>query len=128
MAICGLMIACVPAHSRKMIQVDDSFDGREVVLHASEMLEVRLSENASTGYHWTLPPALKDNWTITLRELDDTFDSPGRTPGKPGTRSLYFEAIQAGNAELVLEYRRPWEKDAKSARSFRLRVRVEPTG
>ena len=125
-AILSLMMACASAHSRKMIQVDEGFDGREVVLHSSEMLEVRLSENASTGYRWAMPLELNANWATTLREVEDTFESTGPTPGKPGTRVLHFEAIQPGKAELVLEYRRSWEEGAKPARSFRLRVRVEP--
>ncbi len=124
-AIVSLVMACVPAHSRKMIQVDEGFDGREVVLHSGEGLEVRLSENASTGYRWAIPLELNANWATTLREVEDTLELTGPTPGKPGTRVLRFEAIQAGNAELVLEYRRSWENAAKPARSFRLRVRVE---
>jgi inhibitor of cysteine peptidase len=111
-----------------MIQVDEGFDGREVVLRSSEMLEVRLSENASTGYRWAMPPELNANWASTLREVEDTFESTGSTPGKPGTRVLRFEAIQSGKAELFLEYRRSWADSAKPARSFRLRVRVEPAG
>jgi predicted secreted protein len=122
------MVACAPAHSKKMIQVDESFDGREVVLHSNEMLEVRLSENAATGYRWGMPPDLNANWATTLRETGDTLESPGPTPGKPGTRVLRFEAIQPGKAELVLEYRRSWEDSAKPARSFRLRVKVEAAG
>jgi predicted secreted protein len=108
-----------------MIQVDDGFDGREVVLHSGEMLEVRLSENASTGYRWAMPVELNANWATTLREVEDKFEAKDPTPGKPGTRVLHFEAIQPGKAELVLEYRRSWE-GAKPARSFRLRLRVEP--
>jgi inhibitor of cysteine peptidase len=111
-----------------MIQVDERFDGQEVVLHSHEMLEVRLSENASTGYRWAMPAELNANWTTMLREVEDTFESAGPTPGKPGTRVLRFEAIQPGTAELVLEYRRSWGDGAKPARSFRLRVRVEPAG
>ena len=75
-----------------------------------------------------MPPELNANWAATLREVEDTFESTGPTPGKPGTRVLRFEAIQPGKAELVLEYRRSWQDAAKPAQSFRLRVSVEPAG
>jgi inhibitor of cysteine peptidase len=122
------MISCGSARSGKMIQVDDSFNGREVTLHTGESLEVRLSENPTTGHRWNEPEEFRSGWTSVLKQVDDTFDSPGPVPGKPGTRILRFEAIQAGNADLVLHNRRSWDKDAEPARIFRLRVQVQPAG
>ena len=109
-----------------MIQVDDSFDGRSVVVHAGEMIEVTLAENASTGYRWSLPPARRSKWSPTLRELEEVAEARGTRPGMPGVRRLYFEAAVEGNAELELEYRRSWQTSAKPARTFRLRVEVQP--
>ena len=97
--ICGLMISCVSAHSRKMVQVDDSFDGREVALGAGGMLEVRLSEDPSTGHRWAQTEASRSGWSAILRQVDDTFDSSGTVPGKSGTRIFRFEAIGAGGRE-----------------------------
>jgi inhibitor of cysteine peptidase len=111
-----------------MVQVDDTFNGREVALSASEMLEVRLSENPSTGHRWTQPEESRSGWTAILRQVDDTFESAGTVPGKSGTRILRFEAIGAGDADLLLQYRRSWDKDAEPARRFRLHVRVQPAG
>jgi inhibitor of cysteine peptidase len=111
-----------------MVQVDDTFDGRKVALGAGEMLEVRLSENPSTGHRWTQPEESRSGWTAILRQVDDTFESAGTVPGKSGTRILRFEAIGAGDSDLLLQYRRSWDKDAEPARSFRLHVRVQPAG
>jgi len=110
-----------------MTQVNDGFDGREVILHTGEMLEVRLSENPSTGYRWKEPEESRAAWVDVLRQVDDKFESAAPpTPGKPGTRILHFEAVAAGDADLVLLYGRSWDSGAQPAKTFRLRVRVQP--
>jgi predicted secreted protein len=109
-----------------MIQADDTFDGRELALHIGETLEVRLAENASTGYQWSIPPELKHKLAPALRELQETIEAPAGPPGKPGFRHLYFEAVAAGNAELEIHYRRSWETKKPPARTFRLHISVRP--
>jgi predicted secreted protein len=123
--MCGLLIPRVHAQPRKMIQVDDTFDGREVALQAGETLEVSLSENASTGYQWSIPPEVKRKLTPVLREREETVEAPGGPPGRPGVRHLYFEAVAAGTADLEIHYRRSWESNKQPARKFRLRVLVQ---
>jgi len=112
------------AQPRKMVQVDDSFNGREVSLQVGDTLEVSLSENASTGFQWSVPHELKHKFDKVIREREQAVDGSSGPPGKPGVRHLYFEAIGTGMAELELHYRRPWESKAPPARKFKLRVRV----
>jgi inhibitor of cysteine peptidase len=113
-----------------MTQVDDSFDGRQITLHPGETLEVRLSENPSTGYRWKEAEQSQAGSMNVLRKVDDAFESPPgqRVPGRPGTRILRFEATTSGGADLVLQYGRSWNSGAQPARTFRLRVRVQPGG
>jgi inhibitor of cysteine peptidase len=107
-----------------MVQVDDSFNGREVSLQAGDTLEVSLSENASTGFQWSVPPELKHRFDTVIREREQAVEGSSGPPGKPGVRHLYFETIGTGTAELELHYRRSWESKAPPARKFKLRVRV----
>ena len=113
-----------------MTQVDDSFDGREITLHTGDTLEVRLSENPSTGYRWKETDESRNAGINILKWVDDRFEvSPGQpVPGKSGTRILRFQAIAAGDAALVLQYGRSWNSGAQPARNFRLRVQVQPGG
>lgn len=121
-----LLIPRVQAQQRKMIQVDDTFHGREVALQVGETLKVSLSENASTGYQWSIPPELKRKLTPVLREREETVEAPDGPPGRPGVRHLYFEAAAAGTADLEIHYRRSWESNTPPARKFNLRVLVQP--
>ena len=37
-----------------MLQIDESQNGREIELVTGETIEIRLSENPTTGYRWEL--------------------------------------------------------------------------
>jgi len=123
-ALVSVLAPCLRAQPGKVTKVDDTFNGRQVVLHVGEALEVTLSENGSTGYQWAIPPELKGKFAKTIREREQTVEAPQGPPGKPGLRHLRFEAIKPGTAELELHYRRPWETDTPPARKFNLRLLV----
>jgi predicted secreted protein len=122
--VCYLFICRAAAQPLKMVQIDDSFDGRSIAVHTGDVIEITLAENASTGYRWTLPPTSTSGWSPTLRQIEQTVETQSTRPGMPGVRRLYFEAAAAGDAELELEYRRSWETSAKPARTFRLRIKI----
>jgi inhibitor of cysteine peptidase len=107
-------------YAGQMYSVDESSNGREVVLQLGQPLQVNLNENASTGFRWTVhrKPEI-------LRESGEIVDGPKGPPGKSGARTFSFEALRPGSGELELEYRRSWEKTAKPARTFKLLVRVD---
>jgi inhibitor of cysteine peptidase len=107
-----------------MISIDDSFDGRSITLSVGEMIEVTLTENASTGYRWAAPVDRHLDGDDVLREVQREPEAQDLRPGTPGVRRFHFEALSAGSTELHLEYRRSWESSAKVARTFQLRIKV----
>jgi predicted secreted protein len=110
------------AHAQhpKMIEVDRTYDGREVTFGVGETLELSLPENPTTGFHWDF--AVKPEPVCTI--VKSTFEPATGSPGKGGTRRWRFQAVHAGTAALELEYRRAWEKDKPASRTFRLTVHV----
>ena len=108
------------------MRIDEKSDGREMNMRLGESLEITLSENASTGFRWGIPEALKNNLAPVLREREETVEAPAGPPGRSGMRHLFFEAVQAGTAEIEIHYGRPWEKDTEPARRFKVRVVVAP--
>lgn len=111
-----------------MIQLDDSFDGRSIVVDTGELIELALTENASTGYRWIFSSERSSKWSPALRMVEEATQAQATRPGLAGVRRLIFEATVAGSAELELEYRRPWEASGSPARTFRLRVEVRALG
>jgi inhibitor of cysteine peptidase len=108
-------------YAGQMYSVDESSNGREVVLQLGQPLQVNLNENASTGFRWMIhskPDFLRES-------ADQNAEGPKGPPGKGGVRTFLFEAVRSGSGKLELEYRRSWEKTAKPARTFNLLVRVE---
>jgi inhibitor of cysteine peptidase len=111
--------------SRTMVHADESSNGQEVTLHPGDTLNIQLGENASTGYRWSVTEESKRSWNQTIRERDETVDAPAGPPGQPGVRHLFFDAVEAGTAQIEIDYARPWEKGKPPARTFRLRVQVQ---
>mgnify|MGYP000057595834 CR=1 FL=1 len=61
-----------------------------------DLIELRLSENASTGYRWTL-----DHLDAHLFEVGDTgADYPDDRIGSGGTVSFHITVVAAGNGTL----------------------------
>lgn len=128
---CGLILAALWiasgwAQPRKMIKADDGFNGRRLELRVGETLELSLSENASTGYRWTITPESTRKLDKILHERGEAPEGAAGTPGKAGVRRFYLEASEPGAIELELEYRRPFEPARPPARRFKLRIRVVP--
>lgn len=93
---------------------------RKVV--AGRLVEIRLESNASTGYKW-VPEALDDN---RVELLDDQYGTQrGAAIGASGEQVLTFKALRPGTAEIELVYVRPWEKDARPAKTYKLDLEIE---
>jgi inhibitor of cysteine peptidase len=123
-------IACVvvgsslwcPLYARhpKMIRVDRSYNGREVTLAVGEVVEISLAENPTTGFRWDLE--VKPEPACTL--VNSTFEPATGPPGKGGTHRWQFRAARSGTGEILLEYRRPWERNTPPGQTFKLSLRV----
>lgn len=92
-----------------------------VRVKAGRPFQLRLPANAGTGYSWQpqgpLPPG------VTLL---GTFARPGSVlkPGAPGEDVLVFRARSVGKLHLVVQYVRPWERNAKPAKVLVFTVTV----
>ena len=92
-----------------------------VSLRVGDELRVLLSSNPSTGYSWQ-PSANND--AILQAGSVHVAVPPGAKPGTGGVATLTFTAKSTGKDQLVLAYRRPWEKDTAPAKSYTLDVTV----
>ena len=119
-----LMVVCLwcvaYARNPKMIEVDRTYDRREVTLEVGEVLELSLAENPTTGFRWGF--AVKPEPACTI--VKSIFEPAVGSPGKGGTHRWQFQAVRHGNGQIELEYRRPWEKATPASQTFKLTIRV----
>jgi inhibitor of cysteine peptidase len=103
-----------------MLQIDQSFDGREVNANKLDKLQLSLPENPTTGYRWDL----KSSGEPVCKLNDTHYDAPTDAVGRGGTRRWEFSIVAAGVTTIQLEYRRSFEPSNPAAKSFSLTVRA----
>jgi inhibitor of cysteine peptidase len=78
-----------------------------------EQLTVALDANPTTGFQWQLAAPLDER---VIKVVKHEYQGPDTSRmGAGGTDVWTFKAVGAGNTTIVLEYRRPWEKDVPAA-------------
>lgn len=94
-------------------------NGSSVRVTPGDVIRVRLAENATTGYRWsvdaTLPPCVKQTG-----ESHDPASSDAAGAG--GVAAFAFEVTGQGSGVLAFEQRRSWE--AVPLETFRLDLAV----
>jgi len=95
--------------------------GKTVDLTVGQSIEIRLPENATTGYRWSV----KAIDTSVCEIVADERLAPGKIiPGAPGEHRWRLRATHAGACMLQLVYGRSWQSDASPARTFKVRLHV----
>ena len=98
----------------------------ETVLRLGQVLAIELDSNASTGYGWEIvedgSPQLEPA-PVPASALPQETTPP--MLGASGKSHWRFKAVQAGDTQLRLVYRRAWEKEVAPARIAEYKVRVE---
>jgi inhibitor of cysteine peptidase len=101
-----------------MVEIHENDAGREFVLARSEVFNISLPENPTTGFRWHLNPDPK----CVL--VEDRFDPGGSAPGCGGTRFWRFQVTETGCAELEFVCRRSWEQSTSGARRFAVTLNI----
>lgn len=86
--------------------LNDQDLGRTVEVKAQSVVTVRLDENPSTGYRWSVETA------EGLEMAGDSFERAGDAFGAGGVRVFQFRASEAGSHRLSLRKWRDWEGES----------------
>ena len=116
-----------PEPSAYCTKIIDEQDTSSIIhLRIGDTLCVILSVASGTGYEWEL---VSLDTTIIHRigklETQVPINIPEGYTGYPERKIWHFEAASEGNATLSMEYRRSWEKDKPSAKSFKKNILVD---
>ncbi|MEA3032286.1 MAG: inhibitor of cysteine peptidase [Sphingomonadales bacterium] len=95
-------------------------NGRSVRVRIGETISIRLPENASTGYRWSL--ADRGGEAVELESTEPDY-RPGAV-GSGGEILFTLKAKQKGEARVRLVEARSWEKGSES-KSFEVEIVVE---
>ncbi len=88
-----------------------------------ETFKIKLPGNPTTGFLWIAKVLSPDK---IISPLDTTWENEVTLAGQPRTQVLNFKALSAGKADLIIEYKRPWETDnVLEKRTFT--IHVDPT-
>jgi len=99
--------------------IDDSYVGKTVDLPIGQMMELRLTENPTTGFRWNFVSKGEPACVV----VGDTYHATGGPPGQGGTHEWRIEGSRVGECDIALDYRRSFEQ-VPPARSFTLHIRV----
>ncbi len=80
---------------------------------------MKLDANPTTGYEWevTQEPEL---FEITSEYISSAEDE--EIAGAGGTQVYTLKPLQKGTAEVCFTYKRPWEEEAASVLTYRMKV------
>ncbi|MBI5623808.1 MAG: protease inhibitor I42 family protein [Elusimicrobia bacterium] len=118
----GLFLALGTAScSAGKIVVREEPDPGRAVIAVGETFTVELKGNLTTGFEWVV--AAVDAQTLEVGPRRYAAKPAGGRVGVGGTFFFPAKGLKAGDTELTLEYRRPWEKDP-AARTFKVDVSI----
>jgi inhibitor of cysteine peptidase len=103
------------------MEIDGPAGPSAVTLPAGEELSIRLPENPTTGYRWSVNP---DSLAGVLTLLDSSYESGGSGVGAGGVHTFRFAAGAVGTAQVTLSLARPWES-AAPAEQYSVAVTVD---
>lgn len=101
-----------------VLEFGEHDNGRLISGRVGDVLSVRLGENASTGYRWSLDKLSPSR----LELIEGAADYPKEQIGSGGEAIFRFRVIGPGASTLSLKYCRAWEGDRPALRRFVLKV------
>ena len=98
-------------------------NGKEYNLSVGEEFQVRLWENPTTGYLWSILGSVSPHLKLLDRKFIRRNDA--RLVGSGGERTFVFRAIKPGFDVLHMTLKRPWEKKGSEAGSYYIKLTIE---
>lgn len=119
----SLLVAC--AGETDSLKLDANSNNGKTVLAQTGIAAVTLVSNPSTGYGWSV---ISVDESILEQQGDPVYSQAGEknTVGAWGTETFRFRGKTLGKTQLVLGYRRAWQKDEAPIRTFQVEIEVVP--
>ncbi len=94
-------------------------------LEVGGVRQIELPSNPSTGYAWKLDIIMDDGEPIKVEITKKIPEEKRGLIGAGGLTVITIKGMNPGNAQCILEYKRPWEKDKAPAKRVTVDVSVK---
>ena len=91
--------------------------GTAIQVAAGDEFALDLEGNPTTGYTWQITTDSQ-----VLEYLGQEFEAGGEGVGAGGREVIRFRVLAAGETEIACEYRRPWDKETRKTKHFRVAI------
>ena len=91
--------------------------GVAIQVAVGEEFALELAGNPTTGYMWQINADSRH-----LELLGQKFEAGGAGVGAGGREVFHFRALAAGDTEIACEYRRPWDKETRDTKHYRVAI------
>ena len=82
----------------------------------NQVFDIEIEANPTTGYLWQ---ARVDRRHLELLGQET---KPGHAIGAGGRETFRFRALEAGETEILLEHKRPWEQEVLDTKRFQITI------
>jgi inhibitor of cysteine peptidase len=95
--------------------------GQAIEIGVNQEFVIALGSNPTTGYGW------QESHDATILELVEKIYRPGKEAkqgvvGAGGVEYFRFKALKAGQTEITLVYKRPWEEEFLEQKVFTIDI------
>jgi inhibitor of cysteine peptidase len=97
-------------------------DASRVTTNPGRQFSITLDSNPTTGYQWKLAKPVTG--TCVALVTNEFVRPKSKLTGAPGKEVWKFKALTSGEAEIELQYVRPWDNGVEPARKTNLTVVV----
>ncbi len=95
---------------------------KEITIKSGQFLKIELESNPTTGYSWEIAGFAGSDVLGRTGKYD--YKPESDRLGSGGVQIFKFKGKEKGNAKIIFEYRRPWEKDIEPVSRYTVRVTV----
>ena len=113
----AVLIICLLAGCVEVKTYTDS--GQTIDIDVGQQFVIALGSNPTTGYGW------QESYDETMLELVKKSYEEGAEEGVVGAGGVEyfrFKALERGETEITLTYKRPWEEDFLEQKVFTINI------
>jgi inhibitor of cysteine peptidase len=109
----------------KTVTITDKDKDAKVELAKGDKLLVKLAANPTTGFTWVIASKEDDKLKSAGKPDYEPANKDKKIVGGGGTQTFTFTAQAVGEVQVEMQYKRPFEKDKDSAKTYKFKVTIK---